>query len=129
VGIEEVLSAPRSPWLNPFVERLLGTLRRDCLDHVVALNESHLRRIVARYVSYYHDWRTHLSLPMDAPNPRIVHPPTGVGWSHFRKLAACIITTNDWQRNAGLGLAPVECTRRVFGKDNHQKSALGSTVC
>ena len=74
MGIEQVLSAPRSPWQNPFVERLIGTLRRDCLDHVVALNERHLRRIVAQYLDYYHDWRTHLSLSMDAPNPRVVHP-------------------------------------------------------
>src|SRR5216683_3512921 len=77
MGIEPILSAPRSPWQNPFVERLIGTLRRDCLDHVIALNERQLRRIVARYLAYYHDWRTHLSLSMDAPNPRIVHPPDG----------------------------------------------------
>jgi putative transposase len=75
MGIKEVLSAPRSPWQNPFVERLIGTLRRDCLDHVIALNERQLRRVVARYLDYYHDWRTHLSLSMDAPNPRTVHLP------------------------------------------------------
>jgi putative transposase len=50
MGIGQVLSAPRSPWQNPFVERLIGTLRRDCFDHVIALNECHLRRIVARYL-------------------------------------------------------------------------------
>ena len=75
MGIEQVLSAPRSPWQNPFVERLIGTLRRDCLDHVIVLNDRHLRRIVARYLDYYHDWRTHLSLSLYAPNPRAVHPP------------------------------------------------------
>lgn len=75
MGIEQVLSAPRSPWQNPFVERLIGTLRRDCLDHVIALNECHLRRVIGRYLNYYHDWRTHLSLSMDAPNPRVVHRP------------------------------------------------------
>jgi putative transposase len=98
IGIEQVLSAPRSPWQNPFVERLIGTLRRDCLDHVVALNECHLRRIVARYLDYYHDWRTHLSLSMDAPNPRMVHPPDrgrvvafpelGGLHHHYERLAA-----------------------------------------
>ena len=98
MGIEQVLSAPRSPWQNPFVERFLGTLRRDCLDHVLALNECHLRRIVARYLDYYHDWRTHLSLSMDAPNPRIVHPPDrgrvvafpelGGLHHHYERLAA-----------------------------------------
>lgn len=75
IGFEQVLSAPRSPWQNPFVERLIGTLRRDCLDHVIVVNERHLRRLVARYLDYYHDWRTYLSLSKDAPNPRTVHPP------------------------------------------------------
>jgi putative transposase len=98
MGIEQVLSAPRSPWQNPFVERLIGTLRRDCLDHVIALNERQLRRVVARYVDYYHDWRTHLSLSMDAPNPRMVHPPdrgrvvevadVGGLHHHYERLAA-----------------------------------------
>jgi transposase InsO family protein len=98
MGIEQVLSAPRSPWQNPFVERLIGTLRRDCLDHVIALNECHLRRIVARYLDYYHDWRTHLSLSMDAPNSRTVHPPDrgrvvafpelGGLHHHYERLAA-----------------------------------------
>jgi hypothetical protein len=93
MGIEQVLSALRSPWQNPFGERLIGTLRRDCLDHVIALNKCHLRRIVARYLDYYRDWRTHLSLSMDAPNPRTVHPPDLGRWSHFRNSAACITTT------------------------------------
>ena len=98
MGIEQVLSAPRSPWQNPFVERLIGTLRRDCLDHVVVVNEPHLRRIIARYLDYYHDWRTHLSLAMDAPNPRMVHPPNqgrvvafpelGGLHHHYERLAA-----------------------------------------
>ena len=98
MGIEQVLSAPRSPWQNPFVERLIGTLRRDCLDHVIALNERQLRRVVARYLAYYHDWRTHLSLSMDAPNPRTVHPPDrgrvvafpelGGLHHHYERLAA-----------------------------------------
>jgi putative transposase len=98
MGIEQVLSAPRSPWQNPFAERLIGTLRRDCLDHLIVLNERHLRRIVARYLDYYHDWRTHLSLSMDAPNPRAVHPPDrgrvvaipelGGLHHHYERLAA-----------------------------------------
>ena len=98
MGIEQVLSAPRSPWQNPFVERLIGTLRRDCLDHVIALNERQLKRVVARYLDYYHDWRTHLSLSMDAPNPRTVHAPDrgrvveiaerGGMHHHYERLAA-----------------------------------------
>ena len=60
MGIEEVLTAPRSPWQNPFVERLTGSIRRDWLDHVIVLNERHLKRILNRYFCYYHRWRTHL---------------------------------------------------------------------
>ncbi|MEO8212221.1 MAG: integrase core domain-containing protein [Myxococcales bacterium] len=75
MGIDEVLSAPRSPWHNPFVERLIGSIRRECLDHVVVLGERHLRGILASYFAYYHRSRTHLSLMKDAPNPRAVTPP------------------------------------------------------
>jgi len=73
--MEEVITAPRSPWQDPFAERLLGTLWRDCLDHVVVLGEAHLRRIVGRYVRYYHGTRTHLALEKDAPVPGSVQPP------------------------------------------------------
>jgi putative transposase len=74
LGIEEVLIAPRSPWQNPFVERV-GSLRRECLDHVIVWNERSLYRHLRRYLAYYHDWRTHLSLDKDAPVPRAAQPP------------------------------------------------------
>jgi len=74
MGIKEVKIAPRSPWQNPFAERFVGTLRRDCLDHVIILNENHLRRIVRNYLGYYHDSRTHLSLEKDSPEPRTIEP-------------------------------------------------------
>ena len=70
LGFEEILIAPRSPWQNPFVERLIGTIRRECLDHVVVLNERHLKQLLREYLSYYHGWRTHQSLAMDAPDGR-----------------------------------------------------------
>ena len=76
MGITEVVSAPSSPWQNPYAERLIGSLRRECLDHVIILNQRHLRRVLARYVSYYHGTRTHLSLEKDAPTSRRVHAPT-----------------------------------------------------
>ncbi len=72
MGIHEVKTAARSPWQNPYVERLIGTLRRECLDHVVVLNEPHLRRLLSAYLIYYHGARTHLSLEKDAPEPRPV---------------------------------------------------------
>ena len=99
MAIEQVLSAPRSPWQNPFVERLVGTLRRDCLDHVIALNERQLSRVVARYLDYYRDWRTNLSLLIDAPNPRTVHPPDRGRVVAFPDIRGRIIITNDEQRD------------------------------
>jgi len=59
LGINEVITAPRSPWQNPYVERFIGSIRRDCLDHVIVLNESHLKRILASYFKYYNNDRTH----------------------------------------------------------------------
>jgi transposase InsO family protein len=73
--IEEVLTAPHSPWQNPFAERLIGSIRRECLNHVLVLGERHLRRILARYVAYYHRARTHLSLDKDAPDGRPIELP------------------------------------------------------
>ena len=70
MGIEQVLTAPRSPWQNPYCERVIGTLRRDCLDRVSVVGEQHLRRILRNYLEYYHGSRTHLALDKDAPEPR-----------------------------------------------------------
>jgi transposase InsO family protein len=75
MGIGEILTAPSSPWQNPFAERLIGSIRRECLDHVLVLSEPHLRRILTAYVAYYHSARTHLSLDKDAPDSRPIEPP------------------------------------------------------
>ncbi len=75
MGIEEVVTAPRSPWQNPYVERLLGSIRRECLNHVIVLNERHLLRILRSYFAYYHESRTHLSLDRNSPIQREVEPP------------------------------------------------------
>ena len=75
MGIEEVKLAPRSPWQNPYCQRVIGSIRRDVLDHVIVLNERHLRRLLQSYFDYYHHWRTHRSLDMDAPETRPVQPP------------------------------------------------------
>ena len=74
-GTEEILIAPRAPWQNPFVERLIGTLRRECLDHVIVWNERSLRRTLRSFLAFYHQWRPHLSLDKDAPIPRAAQPP------------------------------------------------------
>ena len=76
MGIEEVVTAPRSPWQNPYVERLIGSIRRECLDHVIIFNERHLRHVLARYFQYHHRSRTHLSLDKDCPQPRPIQPPS-----------------------------------------------------
>ncbi len=75
MGIQEVLTATRSPWQNPFAERLIGSVGRECLDHVLVLSERHLRRTLTRYFSYYHRTRTHLALAKDAPDRRPVQRP------------------------------------------------------
>ena len=74
LGIREVLAAPKSPWQNPYVERLIGSIRRECLDHVMVSNEAGLHRILKSYFKYDERTRTHLALKKDAPVPRTVQP-------------------------------------------------------
>jgi putative transposase len=94
MGIDEVLTAPQSPWQNPFAERLIGSIRRECLNHVLVLGERHLRRILTRYFRYYHQARTHLALDKDAPDLRPIDFPAAgrivqlpeVGGLHHRYI-------------------------------------------
>ena len=72
MGITEVVTAPRSPWQNPYAEGLIGSIRRQCVDHLVVLGEAHLCRMLSRYGDYYNEVRTHLSLSKNAPVYRIV---------------------------------------------------------
>ena len=74
MGIQAVQSAPRSPWQRAYVERVIGTIRRECLDHVIVLNEAALFRHLKSFLAYYHESRTHLWLAKDAPEPRPVQP-------------------------------------------------------
>ena len=75
MGIENVVTAPHAPWRNPFVERFVGSARRECFDHVIAFNEGGVRRLMTLYRAYYEQARTHLALDKDAPIPRRVMPP------------------------------------------------------
>jgi transposase InsO family protein len=75
LGIEEVVTAPRSPWQIPYVERIIGSIRRECLNHVIIFNERHLRRLLKSYATYYHEARTHLSMDKQSPVPRSIEPP------------------------------------------------------
>jgi transposase InsO family protein len=98
MGITEVITAPRSPWQNAYVERVIGSIRRECLDHLEIFNERHLCRVLSSYVDYYQRTRTHLSLDKDCPDSRsIQHRSIGkvvaipkVGGLHHRyeRLAA-----------------------------------------
>jgi len=76
LGIQEVRTAPQSPWQNAYVERLIGSIRRECLDHVIVLSEADLRRVLRSYFDYYERFRTHLSLDKDAPISRPIQTAT-----------------------------------------------------
>jgi putative transposase len=74
LGMNEVLIAPRAPWQNPFAERVIGSIRRECLDHVSVINERHLRRLLRSYLAYYNATRPHQSLHNQSSHPRTVQP-------------------------------------------------------
>jgi putative transposase len=92
MGIRDILTAPRAPWQNPFVERMIGAIRRECLDHFVILSEAHLRRLLHSYRAYYNRSRPHQALKNNSSIPRDVPPPsrgrihavTEVGGLHHR---------------------------------------------
>jgi putative transposase len=75
MGIQALRTAPHSPWQNAYAERVIGSIRRECLDHVIVVNETGLARVLSRYLAYYHHSRTHLSLAKDSPHPRPISPP------------------------------------------------------
>jgi transposase InsO family protein len=72
MGIRDRPTVPRSPWQNGYVERVIGSIRRECRDHIIILNAVHLRRVLRSYVDYYNSGRTHLSLDKDSPDGRVV---------------------------------------------------------
>ncbi len=76
MGIREVLIAPKSPWQNPYCERVIGSIRRECLDHFIILSENHLCHILKDYMDYYNNCRTHLSLDRNSPSLRDIEPPS-----------------------------------------------------
>ena len=87
MGIGEVISSPSSPWQNPYAERLIGSIRRECLDHVIVLGERHLRRLLTAYVAYYHGARTHLALRRTRPRRDAFRRRRKGAWSRSRKSA------------------------------------------
>ena len=100
LGVEELVTAPRSPWQNPYMERFIGSARRECFDHVVVLGEHHARHVIRHDLGYYHDARTHLSLGKDSPARRPVQsaadgpvaiPQVGGLHHKYQRVAACRI--------------------------------------
>jgi len=104
IGIEEILTAPRSPWQNAYAERLIGSIRRECLDHIIIINERGLRRALVAYVDYYLKSRTHLALEKDAPVPvQSPRPLTARSWrSPPRRLAPWLRTPRRLIRGAAV---------------------------
>jgi transposase InsO family protein len=95
MGIEEVIIAARSPWQSPYVERMIDSVRRECLDNAVVLGERHLRRSLEDYFAHYHSWRCHRSLEMDRPEPRPVWPPEVGEVARSARPAVCTGTTSE----------------------------------
>ena len=83
MAIKEVVTAAQSPWQNPYVERVIGSIRRECLNHVIVFDERHLRGVLSSYFHYYHQTRTHLSLDKHCPDTRPLHRPAA------GKIIAC----------------------------------------
>jgi len=102
MGIEQKLIAPRSPWQNRFVERSIGTIRGECLDQVIILDENHLHKILKRFMDYYYEHRLHRSLEHDSPLPRSAEPLRMGRSSNSPWWAAYIIaTTGRWLERSG----------------------------
>lgn len=72
LGIKQVITAYRSPWQNGYVERVIGSIKRECLDNVIVINETHLRTILTEYISYYNKYRTHIGINKDSPEGRAI---------------------------------------------------------
>jgi hypothetical protein len=97
MGMHEVLTAPHSPWENPYRERLIGSIRRECLDHFIVFHERGLHRTLKSYFEYYEQSRTHLSLDKDAPLTRTIHPRKWAQSLNCRRWEDCTTDTNDGQ--------------------------------
>ncbi len=97
MGIEEVVCSRRSQWQNPYAERVIGSIKSECLQHVIILNERHLKRILNSYLEYYHQSRTHLYLDRNAPVPREIEPR---GWGKVIAIPMVDGLHNHYRRAA-----------------------------
>jgi hypothetical protein len=115
MGIKEIVTAARSPWQNAYVERIIGSLRRECLDHVIIFDEHHLRGVLSSYFHYYHKTRTHLSLAKDCPESRPIHLPTAGKIIPFPEVGppSSLRTTFGLTSRGGSTAATVPASRAV----------------
>ena len=109
MGIRDRPVSPRSPWQNPYAERLIGTLRRDCLDHVLIFGERHLGRVLTLYSRYYNETRTHLGLGKDAPLRRASDDP---GQDQSARRQGCGRSRRDRRRRTAFGRRSTRSGRR-----------------
>ena len=109
--VKEVLAAPRSPWQRAYVERVTGSIRRECLDHVIVFSEASLRRTLASYFSYYHETRPHLSLAKDLPKPRPLQPLELGPLVASLRSGGCTIVMNDAPRESWILGTPERIAR------------------
>jgi hypothetical protein len=115
MGIRDRPTSPRSPWQNACAERLIGSIRRECLDHVVVFGERHLRHVLLSYMNYYNETRTHLSLDKDAPLSRTVQR-AGVFFA-FQSWAGCITNIFGFDLRKAQGSLAVSAGRsRAAGR-------------
>ena len=113
LGLRQIRTAFRSPWQNGFAERSVGNLRRDRLDHVIAINERQLRSVIRSYDEYYHDDRTHLGLEMNSPEQRPIEP---------REMGGSCNTARRWTAPSLLPRASKGCLGRIWTNDDGQGS-------
>jgi transposase InsO family protein len=114
LGIEEVLSAPRSPWQSPYVERLIGSIRRLCLDNVVVLHQRHLYRILTAYFEHYHRWRCHQGLDIDCPEPRPIQSREQGERAQCLQPSLCAASYDPWVARAMVGSTSRDSLRRTL---------------
>ena len=126
MGIAEVICSPASPWQNPYAERVIGSIRRECLDHVIVFGEAHLRRLIFAYVAYYHRSRTHLGLGKDTPDGRPSNRQAPDGSSRFPKSVVSITDTSVARRKRHVPSLTVESTPCFAGSTRGLVLHLGA---
>ena len=131
LGLEELRIAPRPPWQSPYVERFIGSLRRECLDRLIVRNRAHLHRVLESYLEYYHGFRSHLGLDKDAPEPRRVQPPTEGKIVAFPEVGGLHLTAPSSSTRKQLFHCFLQCQQMSWSLDHHVQARpiIGCMSC